>query len=274
MGAAGWPSPNYNLKNYKLQGSINNANWFDIDTVTNNTQAVTDRTTTPVQVRWVRVAVSTGLNNNNGVASIEALEIYESAYDPYLSGLSVSVGALSPAFNRKVFAYTDQVGSGVGSITITPTAEAANSSLKVNGQTVTSGQPYQVTLQDGDNNVSIVVTNGPINQTYMVIVKRQSAAVYLSNLVLNGPRGQGIPLNPGFGRTVLSYTAAASGMSSVTVTPTAEQADSSIKVNNSVIQSGQTSSPISLNPGSNTIVVEVSPAGGGNPTTYTVIVTR
>ena len=42
MGAVGW-SPNYNLTDYKLQGSLDNANWFDIDTVTNNSANQTDR---------------------------------------------------------------------------------------------------------------------------------------------------------------------------------------------------------------------------------------
>ncbi|HEX3047118.1 MAG TPA: discoidin domain-containing protein, partial [Bacillota bacterium] len=69
MGAAGW-SPNYNLTDYKLQGSLDNANWYDIDTVTNNSANQTDRATAPSKARWARIYVTKGLRCNTNFASI------------------------------------------------------------------------------------------------------------------------------------------------------------------------------------------------------------
>lgn len=269
----GWPAPSYCMSTYKLQGSADNANWVDLDTVNNNTQATTDRNLSPKQARWVRVYVTNGNNNNKGLAAIQALEVYESAYDPYLSGLSISVGSLSPAFNKKVFAYTGQVDNSVPSITVTPTAEAANSSISVNGQTVVSGHASQaIGLNVGDTTITIAVTNGQITQSYIITVTRQSAATYLSNLVLNGPRGV-ITINPSFEKTTFNYTANTPGVNSVTVTPTAEKSDSIIEVNGQIVSSGQPSQSIILNAGSNTITIEVFPLGG-SPTKYTLIVTK
>ena len=273
MGVGGWSSPNYNMKNYKLQGSMNNSTWVDLDTVANNTASTTDRSFTPAQARYVRVYVSTGLNINQGVASIVELEVYESAYDPYLAGLSISSGTLNPAFGRKTFSYTDLVGSDVTFVTVTPTAEAPNAVIKVKDAVVTSGTPsQQIVLQSGENSVPVVVTNGPIVQKYTITVTQQSNATYLSNLVLNGPRGA-LPLTPAFKSDTIDYTASVS-VASVTVTPTAEQTSSTIKVNNIVVTSGQPSQSISLNQGINTITIQVTPEGGGSPTTYTINVTK
>jgi hypothetical protein len=59
----------------------------------------------------------------------------------------------------------------------------------------------------------------------------------------------------------------------VTVTPTAEDGNATVKVNNIPVVSGSPSSPISLDPGSNTISIVVT-AENGTTKTYTVTVNR
>lgn len=73
----GWPSPGYNMRDFKFQASMDNINWTDIDTVTNNVLSVTDRTVTEFQARYVRVLITAGLNINLQLASIMEFEVYE-----------------------------------------------------------------------------------------------------------------------------------------------------------------------------------------------------
>lgn len=72
----GWPSPDYTMRDFMLQASMDNMNWTDIDSVTNNTQSVTDRIVPPFQARYVRVFVTSGLNVNPQLASIVEFEVY------------------------------------------------------------------------------------------------------------------------------------------------------------------------------------------------------
>lgn len=93
----------------------------------------------------------------------------------------------------------------------------------------------------------------------------------LTGLALNNGSAA---LVPSFVKTTNSYTAAVPyNTASVTVTPTAEDPNARIMVNNAAVPSGQASAPISLNVGSNTVTVVVTPTIGF-PNSYTVNVTR
>lgn len=273
MATVGWPV-NYVNAEFYLQGSMDNANWFTMDTVSNNTASTTDRSFNPMQARYVKVNVTSGLRANKGVASIVDLQIIESDYNPYLSNLTISSGNLSPAFNPKVFSYTDQVGDEVQTVTVTPTAQAPGATIKVNNIAVTSGQPSQsINLQPGNNTITVAVTNGPITQQYVITVIKQTPA-YLSSLILKAS-GRNVTLNPAFQKDILNYTATVgSSVASVTVTPTAEMDTSTIMVNSVQVTSGQQSQPINLNPTSTDMNIQVTPAGGGNPTNYIITVTK
>ncbi|AOY77997.1 cadherin-like beta sandwich domain-containing protein [Clostridium formicaceticum] len=273
MGAVGWWSSDYNMKDYKLQGSMDKSKWVDLDTVVNNFAGITNRTFTAAQVRYVRVYMTAGMRMNQGVASILELEIYESSYKPYLLGLAISSGILNPVFSQKTFSYTVQVEENITSVRVTPTAEAANANIKVDGEDVASGTPSEpIILGVGDKNIPIIVTTGPVNQSYTIKVIKQKPE-YLSGLVLNGPRGITVGMEPVFKESTFNYIASTS-VPSVTVTPTAKETSSIIKVNNVVTPSGQPSQSISLNPGINTITIQVTPKGGGSLTTYIISVTK
>jgi hypothetical protein len=270
MGSVGW-SANYNLTDYKLQGSLDNANWFDIDSVTNNSANQTDRTCTITKVRWARIYVTKGLRGNTNFASIEELELYPA--DPTsakLSGLAISTGTLTPTFGGTTYAYTASVGYDTTSMTVTATVEDSRATIKVNGTTATSGQPFTVNnLAVGPNTITVQVTpyiGDP--QNYVITVTRASSS-YLSNVT-------GFTnLNPTFSRNVFSYTASVdNGVSSIKIVPTAEDANAAITVNGTAVQSGKKSQSIPINVGSNTVNVMVTSVTGSVQTIYVFTVSR
>ena len=275
MGSAGW-SANYNLVDYKLQGSLDNANWFDIDAVTNNSAHSTDRTVIPTKVRWARIYVTKGLRCNINFASIVDLELY--AAEPTstkLMELTVSVGTLEPPFTSTTDIYTLNVGYDNTSITMAPTVEDSRATIKVNGEPVASGQTSApVSLNVGSNPVIIEITpfiGDPQNYTIEVI---RTSSPYLTGLAIDGMRGGGI--SPPFNRTVISYTSnVLNAKSSINIIPIAEDSsNSTITVNGSVVQSGALSQPINLNVGDNTVTTVVASEIGVDQKTYTIIVTR
>ena len=155
---------------------------------------------------------------------------------------------------------------------MTPTATAGT--IKVNTTTTPSGTPVNVILSGGTNTITVTVTSADnqMTETYTVVVTKAASSAYLSGLTVNGIRGS---LNPVFNKTTMNYTASVSGgVTSVTVTPTAEDSQATILVNNTfTVPSGHTSPAINLIVGQNTITIQVT-AADGNYETYTVVVSR
>lgn len=221
----GWPSPNYNILDYTLQGSNDGTNWATIDTVTGNTLTTTDRILdTPAYYPCFRVYVTKGLNCNNKIASIMDFQLYDINTSPYLSGLTISSGSLSPAFGKNVYSYTATVGCDVTSITVTPTAEVPtymgqNATIKVNNTTVTNGTGTPVNLNLGQNTINIDVTSaiGGVTQRYTIIVTRVDT--YLANAVIK--MGKSTVDIGTFNMTTTSYSGTSPSTTVLTVTPTA-----------------------------------------------------
>jgi len=89
-----------------------------------------------------------------------------------LSNLSLSQGALNPAFASGTLNYTASIVSATNTITLTPTLADPTATVAVNGVTVASGTPSQsMTLNVGANPITVVVTaqNGT-TKTYTVNV--------------------------------------------------------------------------------------------------------
>lgn len=81
-------------------------------------------------------------------------------------------------------------------------------------------------------------------------------------------------LDQGFASEITEYTASVeNSISSITITPTAENNRAIIRVNGSLVNSGDESAPISLAVGSNTITIKVI-AQDGTEKAYYIIVTR
>jgi hypothetical protein len=273
--AAGWPAQ-YSVNDFKIQSSLDGANWLDRDSVINNTaSSIQNKQIAPALARYLRVYITKGLAVSNGVASIMDFQASEAANAPLLSSLVSSAGATNTAFSSRNFAYTINVDSSTASIAFTPTAvNAAVMTIKVNGTTVASGQASQsISLNPGNNTVTIEVatTNTAMKSTYTVTVVKAAAAAYLSGIAVKNNRNNDVLLTPSpFVKETLNYTASvASSITSVTVQPTALNSTSVVKVNNVVVPNGQPSSPITMNTGLNTVTILVD-----SITTYTVGITK
>ncbi|MFK7693151.1 S-layer homology domain-containing protein [Paenibacillus sp. HJGM_3] len=96
-----------------------------------------------------------------------------------LSGLSLSAGALSPAFSGSTISYSAYVSDGISGIMVTPvTADRSDVvTVSVNGgllQTVTSGtESGTLALHEGANSITVAVTalNGA-QKSYTITVNR------------------------------------------------------------------------------------------------------
>jgi hypothetical protein len=267
MSVAGWAT-NYANSDFKLQGSNDNSNWFDIDFVTGNTGSTTSRTITPSSARYFRTFFTKGLNVNTPFASVMEFELYQ-AYSSILTNLVISGGALTPVFNPNTLAYTATVDANVASINITPTAKDPQAIIKINNVVSPTGQPKSVNLNYGANNIVVNVTAGDGSQNnYTIAVTRQGNA-NLNTLIVKDNSSAIVPLNPAFDKATLSYTAKTDvNASSVTVTPTVEDPQATVKVNGTTVISGQPSAAITIGAGV-TISVEVT-ATTGNKQTYTI----
>jgi trimeric autotransporter adhesin len=136
---------------------------------------------TDYYLRWTLTGLA-GSTNGQGLAidnfSISATALISSNAD--LSGLTLSLEVLTPAFASATTSYTASVGNATSSITVTPTTADGNATVTVNGATVTSGSASAtIPLNVGDNTITTVVTaqDGTTTKTYTVTVNRAAAGV-------------------------------------------------------------------------------------------------
>lgn len=190
-----------------------------------------------------------------------------------LQSLVPSTGNLSPTFASGTFNYTMTVPTTQSTIAFTPTSVDNASTIKVNGVAVGSGSKSQnIKLDEGDNEVKIVLTttDGDTN-TYTVDVTR--TALYRSSQLTGLTLTSGT-LSPTFNKGIYEYSASVSNnVTSIGVTPKAEDSNATIKINGTTVPSGATSPYISLDEGGNVINVVVTDTKG-NSSTYVLNVNR
>jgi formylglycine-generating enzyme required for sulfatase activity len=95
-----------------------------------------------------------------------------------LESLAISAGTLFPTFATEVTSYSAAVAYANASLTVTPTAGDARSTITVDDVTVVSGSASQaVSLQEGRTEIEIIVTavDGKTTKTYALSVDRQGA---------------------------------------------------------------------------------------------------
>jgi hypothetical protein len=95
--------------------------------------------------------------------------------DATLSALSVSVGALSPAFDPGVMDYATSVASSVDSTTVTATATDPGATITIGATAVASAAPSApIALGVGTTEIPVNVTaaDGQAQQAYIVTVTR------------------------------------------------------------------------------------------------------
>lgn len=242
--------------------------------VTVNGQAVTNgqpsgAISLPIGVTTVTVAVTAQDGTSSRSYTIRITRPQSSNNN--LAGLSVSAGAISPAFSSGNLSYSLTVPSTVASTTVTPTVEDSTASVAVNGVPTPSGQPSAaIPLAVGANSITVAVTaqNGTA-KNYGVTITR-TANANLSGLTVSAGA-----LSPGFSGDVTSYNVAApNANATTTVVATATDSTSTITINGAAVASGQTFGPVPLVVGPTTFTVVVTAAGGAATKTYTVTVTR
>ena len=169
--------------------------------------------------------------------------------------------------------YTGSMPSIVNSVQVTPTAEDPTSTIKVNGVTVASGATSDpIALNLGSNTINTVVTaaDGVTTKTYSIVITRVYGSL-LTSLKFS-PFVKAITVS---GPDYKDYTATVSNsMSSVQVTPLAQDPTATITVNGVTVASGAASAAIPLNVGDNTINTVVTAFDGSSTKTYSITITR
>jgi len=236
------------------------------------------------------VGLSVGNTNSIDIVVTAADPAFSTTYtvtitrqsnDSRLSALALetTVGgnavALSPSFSASRTSYTATVENTVTSVTVTPTAEdTTGATVTVNGGSAST----PVNLDLGANTVNVVVTAEDTNftTTYTITVSRLNIDSSLSNLtVANADGGANIPFTTGFSSGATEYAATVdNSVTSVTVTPTVNDSNASVTVAQRPVTSEQTSDPIFLSEGDNTIELVGIASDPDYTTTYTITITR
>jgi len=190
-----------------------------------------------------------------------------------LQTLVPSVGTLSPAFKSDNYDYEITVPTTQSTIAFTPTAIDNSSTIKINGTSVLSGKKSSnISLDEGENKVKIIlVTKYGDTNTYTVNIIRTEKfrSALLTGLTLT----QGT-LTPTFNKGVYEYNSTVNNsVTSIGITPIAEDATATITVNGKTVPSGATSPYVNLDEGINVINVKVTDSKGSS-NTYTLNVAR
>jgi gliding motility-associated-like protein len=189
-----------------------------------------------------------------------------------LSKLTISNGALSPAFATGTTSYTDVVHA-VSSIAFRATTTDPLATETINGTAVPEGtvSPY-IPLNVGSNTITIVVTaqDGVTTDTYTITVTRLPEIATLSKLTISSGT-----LTPAFAAATTSYTDnVANTVSSIAFRATTTDPLATETISGTTVPEGTVSSYFVLNVGLNKIPVIVTAQDGVTTDTYTIAVTR
>jgi gliding motility-associated-like protein len=235
--------------------------------IDSNTGAISG---TPTTVTPAANYTVTGYNSA-GVSASATVNIGVQLPDVSLAALTLSNGALNPAFLSGTLTYNANVGNGLTTMTVTPTANNPTAIITVQGNVVTSGQPSQaLNLVVGVNTIAVVITdaNHLTSKTYTLkITEAQSSNNNLASVTTSAGLAQGVTVPPTITESVMN------SVTSLTVTPAVADPNAMVKVNGASVTSGQPSATIPLNVGANTITIIVT-AQDTKTKTYTLTVTR
>ncbi|WP_173218558.1 S-layer homology domain-containing protein [Paenibacillus alba] len=165
--------------------------------------------------------------------------------------------------------YSVYQGTASGSYGLTSIATVSGATYSYTATRLTNGMTYYFAVKASNAGGNSRYSN-EVSTTPKAAIPGASNNANLSSLAISG-----VALSPSFDPITIFYTASVvNGVTSVTVTPTVSDGNATMKVNGTVVSSGQTSGAISLNVGSNPITVAVTAQDGKTTQTYTVIVTR
>jgi len=229
---------------------------------------------TPTTITPAANYVVTGYNNFGSKSTTVNIAIGLAPSVATLSNLALSSGTLKPVFASGTTAYIDNVGNGITTINITPTATDPLATIKVNGVTVASGAASgALPLNVGQNTITTVVTaqNGVTTKTYTLTVTRAAST---NAKLLSLTTSSGV-LSPAFNNAVFSYTkSVGNAVTGIAITPASVDPSATITVNGTAVTSGTASGTIALNVGDNVISTVVTAQDGATKLTYTITVNR
>jgi len=192
-----------------------------------------------------------------------------------LNSIVISPSAPKTSVSGPGFAnYVASVANGVASVTITSVSQDPGATIMVNGIAVASGTPSPaIPLVVGPNTITTTVTaqNGTTTNSYVITLTRApSSNAGLSGLAISPSASKTLVPGPGYA----NYTASvASGISSVTITPTTADPTATVSVNGINVASGVASPAIPLGVGANIITTLVT-AQNGTTNSYIITITR
>lgn len=107
----------------------------------------------------------------------------EVSNDSALSNLVISGCSMSPSFDSGTTSYSCEVSSSVTSIIITGTTSFLGATMKIEGNTVSSGDPQESNLATGVNEINIVVTaeDGTSETDYVLSVTKLPEEILIIN---------------------------------------------------------------------------------------------
>jgi hypothetical protein len=189
--------------------------------------------------------------------------------DVTLASLSVNAGTLTPAFVPATRSYTVSVPNTVTSIGVTPVATVGTATIQIGATQISASNPTAtVNLFEGPpNRIRVVVTaaDGVTSQAYTINVTREAPIVLSDNAAITSLKltPSSTLIKTSTTKTTTNYsTSVAPDVSSIIITPTAQEEHASILVNGVAVASGTASAPIDLNVGSTIITVTVTGQDG------------
>ncbi|MFP4977216.1 cadherin-like beta sandwich domain-containing protein [Paenibacillus sp. CN-4] len=216
-------------------------------------------------------------SSNTGTAYIDNFRLYQGIpYDRNDARLAGLVSSLGPLVKQGDGSYRLEVPYFMDKVELTATANSPEAtSLTVNGESVVSGQPAEVSLAEGVNTipVTVIAEDGMTTRTEQVIVIRTPAALdsTLKNLEVTGGNGEKLLLTPEFSYETDRYSISVpDSVYGLTVWPVAGAPRTEIQVNGSVVASGSASDKIELDRTVSEIAVTTASADGTDYRTYTI----
>ena len=265
--SAGTLSPAFNAGTTSYTASVGNAvRTVRVTATANDADAsVTQSPTNPVALSVGANPITVTVTAEDGTTGSYTVRVTRDppgvSSDATLGALSLSEGALSPAFDPAMLAYTASVGNGVSSVMVTATANHSSAS-------VAQDPVNPVTLAVGATEIEVTVTaeDATTTMTYTVTVTRDAVGTS-SDANLGALSLSAGTLSPAFDMATTSYTASVGNdVTSVTVTATASHSSASV--------AQEPDNPVDLVAGvAKTITLTVT-AGDGSTKPYTVTVTR
>jgi len=172
--------------------------------------------------RKVGVTITAAVDN-----ALEGVDLSKLSSSVYLSNLTISGAALSPAFNKSITYYDVTVDTTIDTVNFTPYLEDSTSQVQINGiycsSSVVSGE-FEIVYGRNIFSIDVINKNGDIRNYIVAIVKY--------NLNLIGFTISNGTISPQFSSdTTVYYVSVPRSNDNINVTPISESNNSTIQIN-------------------------------------------